>query len=56
MQIKFRNRLAKGNDLLDAVEMIDDVPQGLGVFGDVGNTWPGLAMVDLADLYKGVGS
>jgi outer membrane protein insertion porin family len=27
----------------------------LGVFGDVGNTWPTLAKVDLSDLYKGVG-
>jgi outer membrane protein insertion porin family len=27
----------------------------LGVFGDVGNTWPSLANVDLTDLYKGVG-
>jgi outer membrane protein insertion porin family len=27
----------------------------MGVFGDIGNTWPGLAMMDLADLYKGVG-
>lgn len=27
----------------------------LGVFGDVGNTWPTLAMTDFSDLYKGVG-
>jgi outer membrane protein insertion porin family len=27
----------------------------LGVFGDIGNTWPTLAMVDFSDLYKGVG-
>ena len=27
----------------------------LGIFGDIGNTWPSLAMVDFSDLYKGVG-
>jgi outer membrane protein insertion porin family len=27
----------------------------LGVFGDIGNTWPTLAMMDFSDLYKGVG-
>jgi outer membrane protein insertion porin family len=27
----------------------------LGIFGDIGNTWPSLAKVDFTDLYKGVG-